>query len=559
MEVKPRWEPGPGIRVVDAEFCGERWIVKAAASGDARCPSCSLQATRRHSFYMRRVQDLPVQGTVVELQVTMTRWRCCNQSCERRTFADQADRVIKPYARQTGRVAELAHLIGYAVGGRPAERLMRRLGMPQGDDRILRNLKRRGAVLPGQPLRVVGIDDWSWLKGARYGTIMVDLERREVVDVLQDRSARTTAAWLAKHPTVEIVSRDRCGLYAQAARQGAAQARQVADRFHLIQNLRQAIERQLSRDYRPPNLVQSKAVPQTAAATLGHDLLLDSAVEYSLSRSLPELLEHRQMVQDGRRGVWLERFEQVKELQRAGRKLNKIVEQTGLNSRTVSKWAASDVLPQRRQMEPRSTNPIRFESFLAQRWNEGSKNGRRLLTEVQLQGYTGSISHLQRLLSHWRRAGSAVLVQKPSIKDDPPATVPPRPIVSPIAASILCIKPRGQLTRQEVVKVDRLKATSQNFAIMRQLAMRFRGILRGNDPSKLEGWLDDAHYTGLYGIRRFVLYLRRDIEAVRNAISETWSNGQTEGQINRLKTLKRSMYGRAGTELLRARMLPLIH
>jgi transposase len=197
MEVKLRWDPGPGIRVEDAELCGERWIVKAEASGDGRRPGCSLQATRRHSFYTRRLQDLPVQGTIVELQVNMTRWRCCNQLCDRRTFADQADRAIKPYARQTGRVAELACLIRYAVGGRQTERLMRRLGMPQGDDRILRKLKRHVA-LPSKSLRVVGIDDRSWLKGTRYGTIVVDLERREVVDVLHDRSAKTTAAWLAK-------------------------------------------------------------------------------------------------------------------------------------------------------------------------------------------------------------------------------------------------------------------------------------------------------------------------------------------------------------------------
>jgi transposase len=105
--------------------------------------------------------------------------------------------------------------------------------------------------------------------------------------------------------------------------------------------------------------------------------------------------------------------------------------------------------------------------------------------------------------------------------------------------------------------VNWLKATAPTFAIMRQLTMPFRGIFRGSDPSRLEGWLADAHHTGLYGIRRFVRFLRRDIEAVRNAISETWSNGQTEGQINRLKTLKRSMYGRAGTELLRTRMVPL--
>jgi Transposase len=206
-------------------------------------------------------------------------------------------------------------------------------------------------------------------------------------------------------------------------------------------------------------------------------------------------------------------------------------------------------------MEPKSSNPVKFEGFLAQCWNAGFRNGRRLLTEVRQQGYTGSFSHLERLLSPWRRAASAAIAQPSSTIAALIVACPP--IVSPIAASILCIKPRAQLTRQEAVKVDGLKAASPAFAIMRQLAMRFRGIFRGSDPSKLDDWMDDAHHTGLYGIRRFVLFLRRDIEAVRNAISETWSNGQTEGQINRLKTLKRSMYGRAGTELLRARMLPL--
>ena len=227
---------------------------------------------------------------------------------------------------------------------------------------------------------------------------MVDLERREVVDVLHDRSAKTTAAWLAEHPTVEIVSRDRCGLYAQAARQGAAKARQVADRFHLIQNLRRAIEQQPSRDHCPSKTMRSEAIPQPTAATLDHD----------------EVLEHRQTVRHGRHDGWLDRFSQVKALQRAGQSLDTIVEQTGLNWRTVAKWVASDVLPERRLMDPRSTNPVKFEDFLAQRWDEGFRNGRRLLTEVRQQGYTGSFSHLERLLSNWRRAGRAVLVQKAS-------------------------------------------------------------------------------------------------------------------------------------------------
>jgi transposase len=130
--------------------------------------------------------------------------------------------------------------------------------------------------------------------------------------------------------------------------------------------------------------------------------------------------------------------------------------------------------------------------------------------------------------------------------------------VPPIAASYLCLKPRALMTRQELATTTELKRAAPAFATIRQLAMRFRGILHGRDPDKLESWLDDAHRSGLYGLRRFAYTIRNDLAAVRNAITERWSNGQTEGQINRLKTLKRQMYGRAATELLRARLLPFV-
>jgi hypothetical protein len=129
--------------------------------------------------------------------------------------------------------------------------------------------------------------------------------------------------------------------------------------------------------------------------------------------------------------------------------------------------------------------------------------------------------------------------------------------ISPLTAAALCVKPRGQMTGRQIVNVDALKAASVEFTTMRQLAMRFRGLLRGGTVERLDIWLSDARTCGIYGMRRFVRTLRQDIEAVRNAVLEPWSNGQTEGQINRLKTLKRAMYGRAGVDLLRARMMPM--
>jgi transposase len=186
----------------------------------------------------------------VVLRVRMQRWRCRNPVCGRQTFASRLPEVAEMATRRTNRVAHLMRLLGHATGGRPAERLMARLGMAMSDDTILRGPKRTVPATKGS-VRVVGIDDWAWVKGRTYGTLIVDLERRQVVDVLADRSAASTAPWFSQHPEVEIVSRDRCGIYARVATQGAPQARRVADRFHLLQNLRAAVERQASRTQIP--------------------------------------------------------------------------------------------------------------------------------------------------------------------------------------------------------------------------------------------------------------------------------------------------------------------
>ena len=180
-----------------------------------------------------------MQGAPSTLHLRVGRWVCRNTNCQRKIFTEPIPAVAAPHQQRTGRVEEAVQLVGYSLGGRPAERLMNRLGMAVSNDTILRQLKKRAAArVASQRLRVVGIDDWAWRKGQTYGTILVDLERREVVDLLPDRSAEQVALWLHQHPTVEIVSRDRFGLYARGALSGAPQARQIADRFHLIVNLK---------------------------------------------------------------------------------------------------------------------------------------------------------------------------------------------------------------------------------------------------------------------------------------------------------------------------------
>jgi transposase len=543
------------VRILGVERDGDHWMISAAGPEVGSCPGCRAPSTRRHSRYFRHLQDLPVQGAVVTVKMQVSRWRCLNRECERETFTDQLPEVVCPHARRTQRTAELVHLFGHGTGGRPAERLMKRLGMPVSDDTILRHLKRQVARLRAKTtVRVAGIDDWSWRKGRTYGTIIVDLERREVVDLLQDRTATGTAGWLGEHPEVEIVSRDRCGLYAQGAREGAPQARQVADRFHLLQNLRETIEAQLSR----------------ADRSTGRALLPESNDEdvVTIARGpggRRDAAAHRYLTRQAHRRSRQAIFDQIHILREAGTSIGDIARQTGFGPRSIRKWLKFTAPPERCATAPKPCSPHYFFDYLSRRWAEGCVRGRDLLHEIKLRGYTGSFSHLERLLAKWRRAGGAKALALPSVPERTtttmaaPFAVDPATgwTISPIVAASLCIKPRGLLTLGQAAKVDALKSASPDFTAMRSLAMRFRGILRSKDIQKFDVWVNDAQQSGIYAMQRFARTIRRDVDAVRNALTEGWSNGQTEGQINRLKTLKRAMYGRAGAELLRARMLPL--
>ncbi len=199
------------------------------------------------------------------VKLRMRRWRCRNTACQRLTFVEQLPEIAAPLARRTRRAAELVHLFGHGVGGRPGERLFERIGLPASDDTILSHLKRWAKTQRAETaVRVVGVDDWVWRKGSTYGTIVVDLERRQVVDVLPDRSSASISEWLEQRPEIEIISRDRCGSFAQGAHEGAPWARQVADRFHILQNLREAIQTQLSRA--PPDHLCAPCCQRTATA-----------------------------------------------------------------------------------------------------------------------------------------------------------------------------------------------------------------------------------------------------------------------------------------------------
>ena len=271
-------------------------------------------------------------------------------------------------------------LLAHSVGGRPGERLAARLGFVGNRTTILRHLMRRQPLLDHSAPRVVGLDEWASRKGLRFGTIAVDLERRTVIDILPDRSVVSTAAWLAERPSIELIARDRDGLYADASRQGAPQARQIADRFHLVQNLRDRIERHLSgRRQRPVGPTEER---------------LDGADRANLDRA--DRLEGLQRL-----------FARVHELFRQGWTVADIARHLDVNRRRVDKWVRLEALPERFQCDPKPTSPMRFHAPLQELMRKGVTKIRWLFDEAKKLGYKGSFGHLARYVAHVRSLARA--------------------------------------------------------------------------------------------------------------------------------------------------------
>jgi len=184
--------------------------------------------------------------------VQVRRFRCSNAACPRRIFGEPlGDGIAPKAATPTSRLEGIVHHLGIAPGGRPAARLARRLMLPASRNTLLRVMRRRALPLATKPVQVVGVDDFAWKRGQHYGRIVCDLERRRIIDLLADREAGTVQAWLAAHPEIAVVSRDRGGRYGQAATKGGPQAVQVADRWHLMENASAAFLEAARRSMRP--------------------------------------------------------------------------------------------------------------------------------------------------------------------------------------------------------------------------------------------------------------------------------------------------------------------
>lgn len=525
--------PRSDILILDRiERHGERFRLFVHLQQEPVCPICGERSRSRHSCYLRCLQDLPWQGISVELWATVGRFRCRNPSCSRKIFCERLPCIARVYARQTERAAEIVRLIGYVAGGRAGERILDRLSLHSSDDTVLRRVREGPVEQVCLPVRNLGVDDWAWRKGQHYGTILVNLDRHRVVDLLPDRASESFSEWLKAHSEIATISRDRCGLYAEGATLGAPQSQQVADRFHLILNLSATMERVLEERSRQLILPAAEdPVPATAPATSQASNMIATSAEPALTKS--ELRRQRRR----------ERYEQVVALFKAGESQAAISRALRIGRKTIRRWLRRGEFPERKppHREPAKVNA--FGAYLEQRWNEGCHNATRLYGEIRRKGYTGKRSMVARFVAAWRRTGKPTLPKAPEK-------------ISPRHAAILVTRAADQMSEVQQRLFDRISTQCPDILELRRIALAFRTALIAGESGKLRQWIEGAKRSEFGAIVRFAYGLMKDLPAVCAAVETSWSTGQVEGQINRLKTIKRQMYGRAGFELLRARVLP---
>ncbi len=498
------------VESIDEE-CDGITVTTHAQAPSAACPLCGSDSRRVHSRYLRQVADLPCVGRKVRLRVVVRRFVCEAPLCARRIFAERfGENILASRSRRTARLECVVHHLGLALGGRPGAGFAKRLMLPVSNDTLLRVVRRRASPY-SKTLKVVGVDDWALRRNQRYGTIVCDLERRRVVTLLPDREAATVAAWFADHPEIEIVSRDRGGGYGEAAAKALPDAIQVADRWHLMENASAAFVDAVRKSMRAIRTA-------TGAAKINPDLLT-SAERIQYEGYLRREDTNASILKLSADGV------AIKEIVRRTGHGRKLV-------RHVVRGLRTDVFRTRQSsLEPHLP-------FLDEQWASGCRNGAELWRRVKTEGYSGC----RRVVGEWATRRRRSETAGEGLRKTPSARTIAR----------MMTMARDHLSKADTVTVAAVEAGVPDLVAARTLVDRFHAMIRTKATADLGDWITAA---GASLIASFAGGVAKDKAAINAGITQPWSNGQTEGQITRLKMVKRQMYGRGKLDLLQARLI----
>lgn len=511
------------------------------------CPDCGCLSAKVHSHYRRKPHDLPVAERQVRLHLGVRRFRCMNQSCPRKTFAERMPEFLPVHAQRTARLTTTLRQVALALGGEAGARLSRPLHMPTSSATLLRIVRQETVAVPSPP-HVVGVDDFALRKGRTYGTILVDLERHCPIDLLPDRTAPTLAQWLQQHPGVAIIVRDRSTEYARGAAEGAPAAQQVADRWHLLQNVRQMLERMLTRLH--ADLRQLPVLP-----------LAHSEIDSNRVRTVPFLRAHTEdAASQGSREQRRKLHTDIQSLRRQGHNILQIAHQLGIARGTARKYFYAESFPERAKRQVKSSLLDPYLPYLSARRQAGCANASQLWREIRAQGYQGTARQVMRWLQPQRETPAPTTPTKYlttlRTQQGQPTDAGTESSALPSAKQLAWLMGQvaEQLTADEASTIAHICQHGDVQAVY-PLIQQFIDMIRHTFATEFEPWLQACATTGVACLQTFATGIQQDYAAIRAALESPWSNGQTEGQVNRLKLLKRQMYGRANFDLLRLRVL----
>ena len=534
-----------GVRITDVVVGPAVVEVQLATTGEAApCPRCGSDSATVHGRYRRILRDRPCLGLPVRLLVTARKFVCRRTDCPRRVFCERLPELTAPHAHTTGELADGHRHIGLALGGEAGARLAAELGLPTSPDTILRRVKDTPEEPTPRP-RYVGIDDWATRKGHTYGTIVIDLERGTVIDLLPGRDGEALTAWLAANPQVEVITRDRWPAYIQAATTSAPQAKQVADRFHLLMNVREAVEKVLSRvtsDIRAANTAANAPAIDPTVTPLAET---PTAPTPEADAKPPTATEQRRA---GKRQAREERFRRVKELTAEGLSVRPIARRLRMSRGAVLRYQRRETCPDWQPGRRNTTAVDPFAAFIAEWVAAGNRNSADLFRELKGKGFTGGYDAARRYLN--RLIGST---GRPGRRDtNAPVTPAERTPPSARKLSFRVANPKPDSHSAQVLATLRERYPAVHAALA--TAEELMAMIRKKKATTLADWLAKAVALGDRDLGNLASSLRSDEVAIQAALTEAWNNGPVEGQVNRLKVIKRQMYGRAGMKLLRARV-----
>jgi transposase len=512
-----------GLDVDGVEDTGEGLRITAGTrTASLACRGCGKVSSRVHDRYVRCLRDLPCGGRPVEVALRVRRFRCPDPGCEVATFAEQVPGLTAWYQRRTAGLRGLLEKTALALAGRAGSRLAAVLGVLVSRHTLIRLVRALPDPEAG-PVAVPGVDDVAKRKGHSYATVLMDMDSHRLIDMLPDREAETFADWLRAHPGTGVICRDRGGAYARAGREAAPAAVQVADRFHLWQDLAGAVD---------------KTVLACLAALLAEDP--DAPAEPDGFRDAQG--HERKLVTRHR-----ERYAAVQKLRAEGCSIRETARRLGLGTRTVLRFdhaASAGELLVKATSRPSALDP--FKPYLNQRWNEGIISAAALHREIRARGWAGSARTVENYLRQFRTAGG----RAPAAARLTAPTAPPPPKPRQVTRWIMT-RP-DHLASDAAAQLARLLDASPRLAAAAGHVRSFADMMtRRQGLLALEDWLAAVEAGDQPQLHSFARGIRRDQEAVTAGLALPYSSGALEGRNCKTKHLKRLMYGRANFDLLR--------